>query len=100
MDHRTLQLNYLNLDIWIEFTPKRTYKQLKNSVNNYAQSEGVYYRFFSIAMEGKDLQQYFPTINYIMVEKLKDFNVKPTYVDKKLPHLNKNMDTNKTSFGN
>ncbi|KAG5628071.1 hypothetical protein H5410_013289 [Solanum commersonii] len=51
-------------------------KQLVNSVKTYAQGEGVYCRFFSIFMKCKDLQVYFPTINYITIEKLKDFNIK------------------------
>ncbi|KAG5628097.1 hypothetical protein H5410_013315 [Solanum commersonii] len=33
---------------------------------------------FSISLEGKDLQAYYPTLNYISVEKIKDFNVKAT----------------------
>ncbi|KAG5611687.1 hypothetical protein H5410_022968 [Solanum commersonii] len=40
-------------------------------------------------MECKDMQAYYPTLNYITIEKIKDFNVKATGVDKKLPHLNK-----------
>jgi len=36
---------------------------LISSVKNYAQGDGVYCRFFSISMESKDLQVYFPTIN-------------------------------------
>ncbi|KAG5621130.1 hypothetical protein H5410_006348 [Solanum commersonii] len=62
--------------------------KLFNSVKNYAQGDGVYCRFFSISMESKDLQAYYPTLNYISVEKIKDFNVKATRVDKKIPHLN------------
>ncbi|KAH0776070.1 hypothetical protein KY290_007481 [Solanum tuberosum] len=63
--------------------------KLFNSVKNYAQGDGVYCRFYNISMESKDLQAYYPTLNYISVEKIKDFNVKATGVDKKLPHLNK-----------
>ncbi|KAG5570914.1 hypothetical protein H5410_060680 [Solanum commersonii] len=63
--------------------------KLFNVVKNYTQGEGVYCRFYSIAMKCKDLQAYYPTLNYISVEKIKDFNVKATGVDKKIPHLNK-----------
>ncbi|KAG5621025.1 hypothetical protein H5410_006243 [Solanum commersonii] len=59
-DHQGLQPNYLS------------------SVKSYAQGERVYCRFFSISMECKDLQVYFPTINYITIEKLKEFNLKAT----------------------
>jgi len=52
--------------------------QLVKSVKRYAEGEGVYCRFFSIAMESKDLQLHFPTINYITVEKLRNLNVKAT----------------------
>ncbi|KAG5599548.1 hypothetical protein H5410_030918 [Solanum commersonii] len=61
--------------------------KLFDAVKNYAQGNGVYCRFFSISMEDKDLQAYYPILNYISVEKIKDFNVKATGVDKKLPHL-------------
>ena len=40
-------------------------------------------------MECQDLQSYYPTLNYNSVEKIKEFNVKATEVDKKIPHLNK-----------
>ncbi|KAG5573336.1 hypothetical protein H5410_063102 [Solanum commersonii] len=40
-------------------------------------------------MEDKDLQAYYPTLNYISVKKIKDFNDNATGVDKKLSHLNK-----------
>ncbi|KAG5603814.1 hypothetical protein H5410_025306 [Solanum commersonii] len=63
--------------------------KLFNAVKNYVQRDGVYCRFYSIAMECKDLQAYYLTLNYVSVEKIKDFNVKATGVDKKLPHLNK-----------
>ncbi|KAG5628094.1 hypothetical protein H5410_013312 [Solanum commersonii] len=63
--------------------------KLFDVVQNYAQGNGVYCRFFSISLEGKDLQAYYPTLNYISVEKIKNFNVKATGVDKKLSHLNK-----------
>ncbi|KAG5592052.1 hypothetical protein H5410_042566 [Solanum commersonii] len=58
-------------------------QKLFDAVKNYAQGNGVYYRFFSISMKGKDLQAYYPTLNYISVEKIKDFNVKATGIDKK-----------------
>ncbi|KAH0683329.1 hypothetical protein KY290_023468 [Solanum tuberosum] len=73
--------------------------QLFNSVKNYAQGDGVYYRFFSISMESKDLQEYYPTINYISVEMIKDFNVKAKGVDKKLPHLNKKLIQTRRALG-
>ncbi|KAG5572685.1 hypothetical protein H5410_062451 [Solanum commersonii] len=73
--------------------------QLISLVKNYAKGEGVYYRFFNISTENKDLQLYFPTINYLMVEKLKDFNVKATRVDKKLPHLNKKWIQTRRALG-
>ncbi|KAG5630494.1 hypothetical protein H5410_002211 [Solanum commersonii] len=73
--------------------------QLFNSVKNYAQGDGIYCRFFSISMESKDLQEYYPTINYISVEKIKDFNVKVTGVDKKLPHLNKKWIQTRRALG-
>ncbi|KAG5582125.1 hypothetical protein H5410_052752 [Solanum commersonii] len=50
--------------------------KLFEAVKNYAQGNGVYCRFFSISMECKDLQAYYPTLNYITIEKIKDFNVK------------------------
>ncbi|KAG5582127.1 hypothetical protein H5410_052754 [Solanum commersonii] len=50
--------------------------KLFEAVKNYAQGNGVYYSFFSISMECKDLQAYYPTLNYITIEKIKDFNVK------------------------
>ncbi|KAG5587036.1 hypothetical protein H5410_047470 [Solanum commersonii] len=46
--------------------------KLFEAIKNYAQGNGVYCRFFSISMEGKDLQAYYPTLNYISVEKLKN----------------------------
>ncbi|KAG5600888.1 hypothetical protein H5410_032258 [Solanum commersonii] len=73
--------------------------QLVNSVKNYAQGEGVYCRFFSISMEAKDFQLYFPTINFITMEKLNSFNVKATGVDKKLPHLNKKWIKTRRNLG-
>uniref|UniRef100_M1DYT9 Uncharacterized protein n=1 Tax=Solanum tuberosum TaxID=4113 RepID=M1DYT9_SOLTU len=73
--------------------------KLFNSVKNYAQGYGIYCRFFSISMESKDLQEYYPTINYISVEKIKDFNVKATGVDKKLPHLNKKWIQTRRALG-
>ncbi|KAG5601387.1 hypothetical protein H5410_032757 [Solanum commersonii] len=57
-------------------------EQLKNSVKNYAQGDGVYCKFSSISMESKNLLTYFPTINYITVEKLKDLYIKAIGVDK------------------
>ncbi|KAG5587111.1 hypothetical protein H5410_047545 [Solanum commersonii] len=82
---------------WLEIS--KLPEQLRNSVKTYAQGDGVYCRFFSIAIESKDLQTYFPTINYIMVEKLKYFNIKATGVDKKLHHLNKKWIQTKRVFG-
>ncbi|KAG5586909.1 hypothetical protein H5410_047343 [Solanum commersonii] len=73
--------------------------KLFNSVKNYAQGDGVYCRFYSISMECKDLQAYYPTLNYISVEKIKDFNVKATCVDKKLPHLNKKWIQTRRALG-
>ncbi|KAG5594452.1 hypothetical protein H5410_035684 [Solanum commersonii] len=52
--------------------------KLFNSVKNYAQRDDVYCRFYSISMKCKDLQAYYPTLNYISVERIKDFNVKAT----------------------
>ncbi|KAG5629171.1 hypothetical protein H5410_000888 [Solanum commersonii] len=52
-----------------------------------------------IAMECKDLQAYYPTLNYISIEKIKDFNVKPTDVDKKLLHLNKKWIQTRRTLG-
>ncbi|KAG5603813.1 hypothetical protein H5410_025305 [Solanum commersonii] len=63
--------------------------KLFNAVKNYAQGDGVYCRVYNIAMECKDLQAYYPTLNYVSDEKIKDFNVKAIGVDYKLPHLNK-----------
>ncbi|KAH0776096.1 hypothetical protein KY290_007507 [Solanum tuberosum] len=73
--------------------------KLFNSVKNYAQGGGVYCRFYNISMESKDLQAYYPTLNYISVEKIKDFNVKATGVDKKLPHLNKKWIQTRRALG-
>jgi len=73
--------------------------KLFNSVKNYAQGDGVYCRFYSISMECKDFQAYYPTLNYISVEKIKDFNVKVTGVDKKLPHLNKKWIQTRRALG-
>ncbi|KAH0650385.1 hypothetical protein KY284_030297 [Solanum tuberosum] len=73
--------------------------KLFNLVKDYAQGNGVYCRFFSISMECKDLQAYYPTLNYISVEKIKDFNVKATGVDKKLPHLNKKRIQTRRALG-
>ncbi|KAG5611027.1 hypothetical protein H5410_022308 [Solanum commersonii] len=50
-------------------------------------------------MECKDLQAYYPTLNYITIEKIKDFNVKATGVDKKLPHLNKKWIKTRRALG-
>ena len=64
--------------------------RLFNAIKNFSQGNGgVYCRFYSIAMECQDSQAYYPTLNYITVEKIKDFNIKATGVDKKLPFLNK-----------
>ncbi|KAH0693971.1 hypothetical protein KY285_021068 [Solanum tuberosum] len=73
--------------------------QLVNSIRKFAEGEGVYCRFFSIAMEGKDLQSYFPTVNFITIEKLKSFNVKATGIDKKLHHLNKKWIQTRRAMG-
>uniref|UniRef100_M1DDS8 Uncharacterized protein n=1 Tax=Solanum tuberosum TaxID=4113 RepID=M1DDS8_SOLTU len=50
-------------------------------------------------MECQDLQAYYPTLNYISVERIKDFNVKATGVDKKLPHLNKKWIQTRRALG-
>lgn len=63
--------------------------RLFEAIINFSQDNGVYCKFYSISMECKDLQSYYPTLNYISVEKIKEFNVKATGVDKKIPHLNK-----------
>ncbi|KAG5582416.1 hypothetical protein H5410_053043 [Solanum commersonii] len=73
--------------------------KLFEAVKNYAQGNGVYCRFFSIFMECKDTQAYYPTLNYITIEKIKDFNVKATGVDKKLPHLNKKWIQTRRALG-
>ncbi|KAG5628096.1 hypothetical protein H5410_013314, partial [Solanum commersonii] len=57
--------------------------KLFDVVKNYAQGNGAYY----------------PTLNYILVEKIKDFNVKATGVDKKLPHLNKKWIQTRRALG-
>lgn len=62
--------------------------KLFEAIKNYAQGNGVYCGFYNISMECQDWQAYYPTLNYISVEKIKEFNVKATGVDKKLPHLN------------
>ncbi|KAG5611689.1 hypothetical protein H5410_022970 [Solanum commersonii] len=73
--------------------------KLFEAVKNYAQGNGVYCRFFSISMECKDIQAYYPTLNYITIEKIKDFNVKATGVAKKLPHLNKKWIQTRRALG-
>ncbi|KAG5596633.1 hypothetical protein H5410_037865 [Solanum commersonii] len=73
--------------------------KLFNSVKNYAQEDDVYCIFYSISMECKHLQVYYPTLNYISVEKIKDFNFKAIGVDKKLPHLNKKWIQTKQALG-
>uniref|UniRef100_A0A0V0GPP7 Putative ovule protein n=1 Tax=Solanum chacoense TaxID=4108 RepID=A0A0V0GPP7_SOLCH len=50
-------------------------------------------------MECRDLQAYYPTLNYISVEKIKDFNVKAIRVDKKLLHLNKKWIQTRRTLG-
>ena len=50
-------------------------------------------------MECQDSQAYYPTLNYITVEKIKDFNIKATGVDKKLPFLNKRWIQNRRELG-
>ena len=50
-------------------------------------------------MECQDLQSYYPTLNYISVEKIKEFNVKATGVDKKIPHLNKKWIQTRRALG-
>ncbi|KAG5626491.1 hypothetical protein H5410_011709 [Solanum commersonii] len=50
-------------------------------------------------MECKDLQAYYPTLNYVSVERIKDFNVKATGVDKKLPHLNRKWIQTRRALG-
>ncbi|KAH0689783.1 hypothetical protein KY289_017141 [Solanum tuberosum] len=73
--------------------------KLFEAIKNFAQSNGVYCRFYSISMECQDLQAYYPTLNYISIEKIKDFNVKATGVDKKLPHLNKKWIQTRRALG-
>ncbi|KAH0662860.1 hypothetical protein KY290_028798 [Solanum tuberosum] len=73
--------------------------KLFEAIKNFAQSNGVYCRFYIISMECQDLQAYYPTLNYISVEKIKDFNVKATRVDKKLPHLNKKWIQTRRALG-
>ncbi|KAH0632852.1 hypothetical protein KY284_035638 [Solanum tuberosum] len=73
--------------------------RLFEAIKNFAQGNGVYCRFYSISMECQDLQAYYPTLNYISVEKIKDFNVKATGVDKKLPHLNKKWIQTRRALG-
>ncbi|KAH0644391.1 hypothetical protein KY284_032275 [Solanum tuberosum] len=73
--------------------------KLFEAIKNFAQGNGVYCRFYSISMECQDLQAYYPTLNYISVEKIKDFNVKATGVDKKLPHLNKKWIQTRRALG-
>ncbi|KAH0705132.1 hypothetical protein KY290_009827 [Solanum tuberosum] len=73
--------------------------RLFETAKNFAQGNGVYCRFYSISMECQDLQAYYPTLNYISIEKIKDFNVKATGVDKKLPHLNKKWIQTRRALG-
>ncbi|KAH0753898.1 hypothetical protein KY290_024172 [Solanum tuberosum] len=73
--------------------------KLFEAIKNFAQGNGVYCRFYSISMECQDLQAYYPTLNYISIEKIKDFNVKATGVDKKLPHLNKKWIQTRRALG-
>ncbi|KAH0645443.1 hypothetical protein KY284_033327 [Solanum tuberosum] len=73
--------------------------KLFEAMKNFAQGNGIYCRFYSISMECQDLQAYYPTLNYISVEKIKDFNVKATGVDKKLPHLNKKWIQTRRALG-
>ncbi|KAH0748360.1 hypothetical protein KY290_027592 [Solanum tuberosum] len=73
--------------------------RLFEAIKNFAQGNGVYCRFYSISMECQDLQAYYPTLNYVSVEKIKDFNVKATGVDKKLPHLNKKWIQTRRALG-
>uniref|UniRef100_M1DUN8 Uncharacterized protein n=1 Tax=Solanum tuberosum TaxID=4113 RepID=M1DUN8_SOLTU len=44
--------------------------RLFEAIKNFAQSNVVYCRFYSISMECQDLQAYYPTLNYITVEKI------------------------------
>ncbi|KAG5604661.1 hypothetical protein H5410_026153 [Solanum commersonii] len=69
--------------------------KLFEAVKNYAQGNGVYCRFFSISMECKDTQAYYPTLNYITIEKIKDFNVKATGVNNKWAQMRSNFSANK-----
>ncbi|KAG5598558.1 hypothetical protein H5410_029928 [Solanum commersonii] len=73
--------------------------KLFEAIKNFDQGNGVYCRFFSISVECQDLQAYYPTLNYISVEKIKEFNVKATGVDKKLPHLNKKWIQTRRALG-
>ncbi|KAH0689887.1 hypothetical protein KY289_017245 [Solanum tuberosum] len=73
--------------------------KLFEAIKNFAQGNGVYCRFYSISVECQDLQAYYPTLNYISIEKIKDFNVKATGVDKKLPHLNKKWIQTRRALG-
>ena len=74
--------------------------RLFNAIKNFSQGDGgVYCRFYSIAMECQDSQAYYPTLNYITVEKIKDFNIKATRVDKKLPFLNRKWIQTRRALG-
>ncbi|KAH0657961.1 hypothetical protein KY289_026709 [Solanum tuberosum] len=73
--------------------------KLFEAIKNFAQGNGVYCRFFSISMECQDLQAYYPTLNYISVEKIKEFNAKATGVDKKPPYLNKKWIQTRRALG-
>ena len=76
--------------------PTRLFKAIKD----FSQGDGgVYCRFYSISMECQDSQAYYPTLNYISVEKIKDFNVKATGVDKKLPYLDKKWIQTRRALG-
>ncbi|KAH0725906.1 hypothetical protein KY284_001771 [Solanum tuberosum] len=73
--------------------------KLFEAIKNFAQGNRVYCRFYSISMECQDLQAYYPTLNYISVERIKNFNVKATGVDKKLSHLNKKWIQTRKALG-
>lgn len=50
-------------------------------------------------MESQNDQLYFPTFNYIMEKKLRDFNINATGVDKKIPYFNKKWIQTRRALG-
>lgn len=72
---------------------------LISSIKSFAENEAVYCRFYSITMESQDDQVYFPTVNYVEVEKLRDFSISATGVNKKIPYFNKKWIQTKRALG-